>query len=77
MRLNPCQKREVKGDVANCGECGGTGFCDACSGYGTSNESYPGAGDEAECEVCFGDGQCVECLGIGEIPDHVFESAGE
>ena len=63
--------------MANCDECGGTGHCDACSGYGIHNESYPGAGDDAECEVCFGDGQCVECLGIGEIPDQVFESAGE
>ena len=63
--------------MTNCGECGGSGHCDACDGYGTQSESYPGAGDEAECEVCSGDGQCVECLGIGEISTDVIESVGE
>jgi hypothetical protein len=60
--------------LASCGECAGSGHCDACSGYGTQPESFPGAGDDIECEVCSGDGQCAECMGIGEIPDQIFQT---
>ena len=60
--------------MMDCGECAGSGHCDACGGYGTTLESFPGAGDDIECEVCSGDGQCVECAGSGEVSDQVFET---
>ena len=50
-----------------CGECSGSGGCDACDGYGTYPDSYPNAGDGPECEICDGTGRCPECGGTGEI----------
>ena len=35
-----------------CGECSGSGACDACDGYGTYPDSSPNAGDGPECEIC-------------------------
>jgi hypothetical protein len=47
----------------NCGECNGSGACDACDGYGCYPDSSPGAGDGLECDVCSGNGVCAECYG--------------
>lgn len=44
-----------------CVECGGSGGCDACDGYGTL--PGPEGWEGAECDVCDGSGVCVECLG--------------
>ncbi len=49
-----------------CGECSGSGACDACSGYGTILD--PGdLTDGQDCPVCEGDGTCPDCAGTGEI----------
>jgi hypothetical protein len=49
-----------------CEQCGGSGGCDPCDGYGYAPDSYYNAGDGAECETCEGTGQCPECHGTGE-----------
>ena len=53
-----------------CGECSGSGACDACDGYGTYPDSSPNAGDGPECEICEMTGRCPECGGSGDTPTH-------
>ena len=49
-----------------CTECGGSGACDPCDGYGFYPDSSPGAGDGPDCECCGSSGACPECAGSGE-----------
>ena len=49
----------------NCQECGGSGACDPCDGYGFYPDSYPGAGDGPGCERCAGSGECPDCHATG------------
>jgi hypothetical protein len=53
-----------------CGNCNGSGACDACDGYGTYADSSPNAGDRPECEICVANGRCPECGGTGETTHH-------
>ena len=53
-----------------CGECSGSGACDACDGYGTYPDSSPNAGDGPECENCQTTGRCPECGGTGDTTQH-------
>lgn len=53
----------------DCEECSGSGFCDACDGYGTGPDSSPNAGDGPYCEVCDATGVCATCDGDGTEPD--------
>ncbi len=53
-----------------CGECSGSGACDACDGYGTYPDSSPIAGDGPECEICAMTGRCPECGGTGDTTTH-------
>ena len=46
-------------DSVECEQCGGSGACDPCDGYGFYPDSYPGAGDGPECEFCTGSGECL------------------
>lgn len=48
-----------------CDNCGGSGACDPCDGYGTTPDSYPNAGDGTDCDICDGTGTCPDCGGTG------------
>jgi hypothetical protein len=44
-----------------CEDCGGTGCCDLCQGYGTTPDTHPGADDSTDCPACDTTGTCPTC----------------